>query len=63
MDYKHILKKFSKYIIMFIIVLFSCVIITKSSIDINKALVISLIACTTFISLDQYAPSYTIINK
>jgi len=63
MNYKHIIKKFSKYIIMFIIVLLSCFIITKSSININHAFLISLIACTSFITIDQYAPSYIIVNK
>lgn len=62
-NYKNIIKKFIKYMVLFFSVFISSNIITKYSINKLHAVLIALIASTTFIIIDQYAPSYIIQDK
>lgn len=56
-DLKNIIKKIIKYIIMFFVVCFAVIFISKSSISKFKCILISLIACTSFVIIDQISPS------
>ena len=62
----NIIKKLIKYSIFLFVIFASIMFITKSQVNIQDSLIISLIGTTTFAVLDQYAPSYTIkknLNK
>jgi hypothetical protein len=60
---KDLINKIFKYIIIFNIIFVSCYIILKDKIILSQSILISLIACTTFIIIDKVSPSYIVYYK
>jgi hypothetical protein len=60
---KDLINKIFKYLIFFNIVFVSCYLILKDKITLSQSILISLIACTTFIIIDKVSPSYIVYYK
>ena len=62
-NYKYIIIKTIKYLIIGIMTALACLYIPENNIDIKEAIVIGLISSIVFVLLDMYSPSVDIIIK